>query len=210
MTDERARGVTQALLIIDIQNDYFPGGAYPLEGAAAAVERARTLLERFRRSDGPVVHLRHRSDAPEATFMRPGTPGAEIHDLVEPLAAEPVVEKRFPNGFRCTRLKAVLDELGASQLVVAGMMSSMCVDATVRAADDLGFAVIVAHDACAAPSLEFEGRDVAASDVHAAFMAALADGYATVLSTEEVLSGAVVDLGERTHDGGVGTGGEQA
>jgi nicotinamidase-related amidase len=72
--------------------------------------------------------------------------------------------------------------------VVAGMMSSMCVDATVRAAVDLGFTATVVHDGCAAPDLQFRGDDVPGASVHAAFMAALADGYATVVSADELLS----------------------
>jgi nicotinamidase-related amidase len=70
-----------------------------------------------------------------------------------------------------------------------GMMSSMCVDATARAASDLGFDVTVVHDACAAPDLEFGGVEVAGASVHAAFMAALADGYAKVVSADEVAAG---------------------
>ena len=68
------------------------------------------------------------------------------------------------------------------------MMSSMCVDATVRAAVDLGFSATVIHDACAAPELEFQGSVVPGEVVHQAFMAALADGYARVIGTEEFLS----------------------
>jgi isochorismatase family protein len=74
------------------------------------------------------------------------------------------------------------------ELVTAGMMSSMCVDPTVRAAADLGFSVTVVHDGCAAPDLRFGDVDVPGASVHAAFMAALSDGYATVVSADELLS----------------------
>jgi nicotinamidase-related amidase len=70
------------------------------------------------------------------------------------------------------------------------MMSSMCVDATVRAAADLGYAVSVAHDACAAPDLTFGDTTVPAAQVHAAFMAALGDGYATVATADEIIDAA--------------------
>jgi nicotinamidase-related amidase len=69
------------------------------------------------------------------------------------------------------------------------MMSSMCVDATVRAGADLGFGMTVIHDACAAPDLEFGGTQVPGPTVHAAFMAALGDGYATLVSSDDVASG---------------------
>jgi nicotinamidase-related amidase len=180
--------MSRALLIIDIQRDYFPGGAYPLVGPAAAASAARRLLERFRADGERVVHLRHVWDAPEATFMRPGTDGVEIHPLVEPESQEPVIGKETPNGFVGTDLEGRLRTDGIDELVVAGMMSSMCVDATVRAAADLGFKVTVVQDGCAAPDLEFRGRVVPGSMVHDAFMAALADGYATVVDSEAWLA----------------------
>ncbi len=119
--------------------------------------------------------------------MRPGTEGVEIHPLVAPAGGEPVIEKAEPNGFVETALEEELRSRGIDELVVAGMMSSMCVDSTVRAAVDLGFTATVVHDGCAAPDLLFGRREVGGETVHAAFMAALADGYATVVSADELL-----------------------
>jgi len=178
--------MTRALLIIDIQRDYFPGGAYPLVEPEAAAGAARSVLDAFRDAGEPVVHLKHVWDEPEATFMRPGTEGVEIHPLVEPAEGEPVIEKAAPNGFVDTGLEERLRAAGIDSLVVAGMMSSMCVDATVRAAADLGFDVTVVHDACAAPDLSFEGREIPGAAVHGAFMAALGDGYATLAASGDL------------------------
>lgn len=172
--------MTRALVVVDIQNDYFPGGANPLEGPEAAAGRAKALLDAFRSSGEQIVHVKHVWDAPDARYLRPGTPGGEIHDAVRPEAGETVVEKAFPNAFLETPLDSRLKDAGADRLVVCGMMTSMCVDATVRAAVDLGYDVAVAHDACATMALEFGDRRIAAADVHAAFLAALADGYAAV------------------------------
>ena len=133
----------RGLLIIDIQNDYFPGGAFPLVGPEAAAEAARRALDAFRASGEPIVHLQHVWDAPDATFMRPGTDGVEIHPLVAPASGEPVIQKAEPNGFLGTELEQKLRAEGIDELVVAGMMSSMCVDATVRAGADLGFGMTV-------------------------------------------------------------------
>jgi len=179
--------MARALLIIDIQRDYFPGGAYPLVEPDRAAENARRLLDAFREAGEPILHLRHVWDAPDATFMRPGTDGVEIHPLLEPADGEPVLGKAAPNGFIGTSLEQDLRSAGVDELVVAGMMSSMCVDATVRAGADLGFAMTVVHDACAAPDLTFGDRTVDGATVHAAFMAALADGYGTVISAGEAL-----------------------
>ncbi len=178
--------MSRALVIVDIQNDYFPGGAYPLHEPEAAAAAAAGLLEVFRASGEPVVHVQHVWDAPEATFMRPGTDGIHINEAVAPRDGEPVITKAAPNSFLGTSLEADLREQGVDALVVAGMMTSMCVDATVRAAADLGFTVTVAHDACAAPALSFGGVDVPAPSVGAAFLAALGDGYAEVVAAADV------------------------
>ena len=178
--------MTRALLIVDIQNDYFPGGAYPLHEPEAAAAAARSVLEGFRASGEPVVHVRHVWDEPDAPFMRPGTAGVEINEAVAPAPGEPVIEKEAPNAFLRTGLERELRARGVEELVVCGMMTSMCVDATVRAAADLGFSVTLVHDACAAPTLSFGGTDVPAPAVGAAFLAALGDGYATVVSSADL------------------------
>jgi nicotinamidase-related amidase len=183
------RGVSRTLLVIDIQRDYFPGGAYPLVGPEAAAEAAARVLGAFRATGEPVIHVQHVWDAPEATFMRPGTDGVEIHADVAPEQAEPVIQKSEPNAFLGTGLEEQLRSQGTDELVVVGMMTSMCVDATVRAGSDLGFGVTVVHDGCAAPDLRFGDTEVAAAQVHAAFIAALADGYAEVVGAGDIAGG---------------------
>ena len=141
--------MARALVIIDIQNDYFPGGRSELVGADAAAARAADVLAGFRERGEQVVHLQHVWDAPDAEFFAPGTPGVDINDAVAPDDGEPVIQKAFPNGFQQTDLEQRLRDSGADELVLCGMMTSMCVDATVRAAVDLGFECTVVHDACA-------------------------------------------------------------
>ena len=181
--------MTRTLLIIDIQNDYFEGGAHPLVSPEAAAANAARLLDSHRQDGQPVVHVQHVWDAPDAAFFAPGTHGVEIHPLVAPVEGEPVVVKARPNAFLGTDLDARLRSAGADAdgVVIIGMMSSMCVDATARAAADAGYAVTVAHDACAAPDLTFGDTVVPAAQVHAAFMAALGDSYAEVVSVDDLL-----------------------
>jgi nicotinamidase-related amidase len=178
--------MTQGLLIIDIQRDYFPGGANPLVEPEAAAKAARSVLDSFRHNGNPVLHLKHVWDSPDATFMRPGTEGVEIHPLVAPADGEPVIEKAEPNGFLGTDLSQQLAAGDIDSLVVVGMMSSMCVDATVRAGSDLGLTMTVVHDGCAAPDLDFGDTHVPGAVVHAAFMAALDGSYATVVGSDEL------------------------
>ena len=175
-----------ALVIIDIQNDYFPGGTMELEGADAAGGKAAQALKGFRDKKMPVIHVRHLSVRPGATFFIPGTKGAEIHGSVTPAAGETVVEKNFPNSFRNTGLEAHLKGLGVKNLVVAGMMTHMCVDASVRHAADLGYKVTLLGDACATRAQSYGGETVPARQVHAAFLAALNGFYAKVVQTHEL------------------------
>ena len=176
----------QALVIIDIQNDYFPGGKMELEGADAAAANAARALGEFRRKGAPIVHVRHLSVRPGATFFIPGTAGAEIHERVRPTGEERVIEKNFPNSFRATDLDKVLKAAGVKELVVAGMMTHMCVDASVRQAADLGYKVTLLGDACATRAQSFGGESVPARQVHAAFLAALNGFYAKVIPTHEL------------------------
>jgi nicotinamidase-related amidase len=178
--------MASTLILIDIQRDYFPGGAYPLVGADAAADAAASLLARFRQAGLSVFHIQHVWDAPDAEFFIPATAGVEHDPRVAPRDGEPVIVKGEPNSFLNTDLEARLRADSAQELVIAGMMTSMCVDATVRAAADLGFSVTLAGDACAAPDLSWSGIDVPGTQVHAAFLAALADGYARVVTSAEV------------------------
>jgi nicotinamidase-related amidase len=175
-----------ALVIIDIQNDYFPGGAMELEGAEAAGTKASAVLNHFRKNGNPVIHVRHVSVRPGSTFFIPGTRGAEIHAAVQPASGESVIEKNFPNAFRNTSLRENLEHLGVTNLVVAGMMTHMCVDASVRHAADLGYKVTLLGDACATRAQSYGGETVPARQVHAAFLAALNGFYAKVVNTHEL------------------------
>jgi nicotinamidase-related amidase len=176
-----------ALLLVDIQNDYFPGGKMELEGAVEAGLKAQQLLDYFRDARLGVLHMQHISASPRATFFLPGTAGVNIHASVAPLESEPVFLKHYPNSFRDTQLLEVLKAAQVERLVIGGMMTHMCVDATTRAAFDNGFECWVAHDACATRVLTFQERVISASDVHASFLAALKAVYAKVLRGDEII-----------------------
>ncbi|HXE96040.1 MAG TPA: cysteine hydrolase family protein [Dongiaceae bacterium] len=177
-----------ALIIIDIQNDYFPGGRMELVGAEAAAMQAGEALAFFRSRNLPVIHIRHLSTRPDATFFLPDTDGIEIHPGVAPLPGETVFVKNFPNSFRETPLLEHLRCIGIGRLVLTGMMTSMCVDATARAAFDLGFRNVLLHDAMATRDLAFGGVTVPAAQVHGAFLAALGSVYGRVTGVAEFLA----------------------
>jgi nicotinamidase-related amidase len=179
--------MNNCLIVIDLQNDYFPGGSMELVGVEEAAANARILLKEFRKKKLPVVHVRHIATRPDAGFFLPETEGAKIHHIVAPEADEIVVVKNYPNSFRNTPLLDILKEIQPDNLVICGAMSHMCIDATTRAAFDAGFNCTVAEDACATKDLIFKGTTIKASQVHASFMAALSAPYAQVRSTTEVI-----------------------
>jgi nicotinamidase-related amidase len=166
-----------ALLIIDIQDFYFPGGAAPLVNPEAASLNAAKLLEKFRAEGRPVVHVGH--NAPK---------GMGFHGVVAPREGEKVFFKDEVSAFNGTGLLAYLQEMKVQRLVIAGMQTHMCVEAAVRAASDLGLECILVADACATRSLRYQDREVSAADVHAATLATLDRTYATVIDTEAFLS----------------------
>lgn len=177
-----------ALLLIDIQNDYFEGGSNPLTGSLEAGLNAHKLLQYYRQRNLPVFHVQHLSTRPGSTFFLLGTDGAKIHELVEPQDNEKVIVKHSPNSFFQTNLEALFKADAITELVVCGMMTHMCIDATVRAAKDLGYHCTVIGDACATKNLEFNGIQVEAREVQTAFLAALHPYYAVLTQTDQYLS----------------------
>ena len=180
--------MTTALLIIDVQNDYFDGGAMTLDNMAQAAERCGDALKAFREAGKPVFHVQHLSVRPGSTFFVPDTPGAEIHPSVAPQPGEALLTKHYPSAFRDTDLDELLRADGIEELVICGAMTHMCVDTTVRAAFDLGYRCRVAEDACATRALEHGGRQVDAASVQSAFMAAIGQVFASVASTRDTLA----------------------
>lgn len=180
--------MAKAVIVIDLQNDYFPGGKLPLTGIEPAAANASAVIANARDNGVAVLHVRHESAA-DALFFVAGSQGAQIHAAVAPQQGEVVIVKQHVNAFRETPLAQQLQQHGVTDVTIVGAMSHMCVDACVRAAADLGYTVTVLHDACATMDLDFEGSKVPAAHVHATMMAAFQFGYATVRSTQVYLQG---------------------
>ena len=178
-----------ALILVDIQNDYFEDGCWSVHEMEAAAQNAAALLKRARTRGDMVIHIWHKMPSDAAPFFRPGTPGAEINNAVKPAEGEAVIAKSRPNSFVGTDLEERLRSAEVEKVIICGAMSQMCIDATTRGAVDLGFKVTLAHDACGARAVSFGGVDVPAELVHAAFMGPLASSYAAVKCTAEILAG---------------------
>jgi nicotinamidase-related amidase len=154
-----------ALLIVDIQNFYFPGTGPGLVNAEQASLTAKEILQIFRDKNQLVVHIRHKSSK-----------GSEIHKNVEPLSNEKIITKEEVNSFQGTDLLEYLRSKNINRLIIIGMQTQMCLEAAVRAAHDYGFECVVVQEACATRDLSFGGKVVKAEDVQISTFATLTDG----------------------------------
>jgi len=181
--------MSTALLIVDMQNDYFPGGLMALNNIEKAAVNAQRLLNVFRQRQAPVIHVQHCSLRAGATFFLPGTDGMKIHPSVAPAPDEPIVQKNFPNSFQKTSLAETLHDLSAHKLIICGAMTHMCIDSTVRAAFELDFACTVATDGCATRDLAGpDGTIIPAGQIQNAFIAALATVFAKTQTTSDIIA----------------------
>lgn len=174
----------RALIIIDLQNDYYPGGKWSLHNIETASSNAEKVLAKARSDGDLVIHIHHEFLNDEPPFFAPNSQGAEIHQDVQPLDTEIRILKHKVNAFQDTDLKAQLDQHKIDEVTIIGAMSHMCIDAASRAASDFGYSVTVIEDACAARELEFNGKTVAAEEVHSAYMSSLSFAYAAITTTE--------------------------
>ena len=170
-----AQNSHKALLIIDIQNFYFPGGKSALVEPEKAAANAALLLADFRKKNMLVIHIRHNSE-----------PGGKINDIVKPLPSEKIISKDAVNCFVGTDLLEFLKTSKTDTLVICGMQTHMCVEAATRAGSDFGFKCILIHDACATKDLKFGDKVIKAEDVHYSTLSTLKN-YAMVKSTSEYL-----------------------
>lgn len=174
--DTLHKNTNTALLIIDIQNFYFPNGALPLFEPEKAAENASKLLTTFRDNNMLVIHVRHNAKS-----------GAEIHKLVAPIEGEKIISKDKANSFVGTDLLDYLHANKIENLVICGMQTHMCLEAATRAASDYGFNCTVIEDACTTRDLKFGETVVKSKDVHYSTLSTLKGTYAEIKTTEEFI-----------------------
>lgn len=176
---EPPRLAEAAVVLIDCQMEYV-NGALPLSGVDAALDEVLHLVGRARRVGAPIIHIAHKGK-PGGLFDR-SNGGGQIAPQATPAKGELVIEKTLPNAFAGTDLHERLQEMGRSEIVVAGFMSHMCVSSTVRAGVDLGYRMTVVEKAVATRDLPTpKGEVLPAAQLHEASMTALADRFAVIV-----------------------------
>ena len=141
--------MTKALLVIDLQNDYFPGGKFPLWNTDVVLKNIERAIEKANAHGIPVIHIQHVAKQGMAPFFNEGTPGADIHPRILAAAPKaPIVVKEFADSFEKTTLEATLTKLGVTELLICGMMTQNCVTHTAisKAAEKYSVSVLV--DCC--------------------------------------------------------------
>jgi nicotinamidase-related amidase len=173
-SQQNSNSFKTALLIVDIQNFYFPGEGPGLVNAEQASLAAKEILRIFRDKKQLVVHVRHKS-----------AKGMEIHNNVNPLPEEKVITKEEVNSFLGTDLLEYLSSNNIDRLVIIGMQTQMCLEAAVRAAHDFGFECVVIQEACATRDLSFGGKIAKAEDVQTSTFATFVNGgYSKVIDLQ--------------------------
>ena len=142
--------MSKALVVIDVQNDYFAGGKLPMWNAEATLERVEAAVRQAQARGVPVVVVQHVADAAGgAPFFHRGTAGAEVHPRLRAVAgAAPIVVKAFADSFVSTTLEDTLDQLGAPELLICGMMTQNCVTHTAISKSAAKYDVAILPDAC--------------------------------------------------------------
>lgn len=177
----------KALIIIDVQNDYFPNGKMELFESEKVLIKIKELLNHFRKNNELVYFIQHISTRKEATFFLPDTIGVEIHNDIKPLKNEKIIQKNFPNSFLKTELQSELEKNSVKELVICGMMTHMCVDTTVRASMDFGYKVTLIKDGCTTRDLEWEEEKISSKVIQKVYLASLNNVFANIVNTKEYL-----------------------
>jgi nicotinamidase-related amidase len=178
---------TAALIVIDVQTG-FDDPVWGSRNNLQAEENIAKLLEAWRQTQRPVIHVQHLSQEPNSP-LRPSQPGYEIKAIAKPLPTEPLFQKRVNSAFIGTDLEAYLRQNGLNTLVVTGLTTNHCVSTTARMAGNFGFDTYVVSDATATfDRVGHDGKAYTAELVHAIALASLHQEFATIVDTEQLLN----------------------
>ena len=177
-----------AVIVIDMQNEYFAGGKMPIPDGMQALNNSKRIVEFAHKNSMPVFFVRHLGAADGPLFAA-GSRFAEFHQDLQPGKNDRVIDKATPSAFVGTDLQKQLDGLGIKQLIVTGLMTHMCVSSTARDAVPLGYSVIIPEDATATRDLATWNDNVVDHNVlHQAALAGVADVFAAIKTTDAVLA----------------------
>ncbi|OFI49564.1 isochorismatase [Floricoccus tropicus] len=174
----------QALIIIDVQNDYFKNGKMELNNTENALIIINKLERKFYEANLPVIYIRHIKNDLKADFFAKNSHGSELEERLLLNHSSIIIEKQFPNSFYKTKLLSTLKKLKVEQVIICGMMTHMCVDSTTRASNELGLKPILIADGTATKDLYFDEELISSKYVQLSFLASLKN-FAKVITYDE-------------------------
>lgn len=177
----------QALIIIDVQNDYFKNGKMELDHPEKVLKNINKLEDKFAFLNLPIVYIKHINYNKNALFFFPNTSGVNLHKGLLLGKDSIIIEKHFPNSFKDTCLLDTLRALKVNQVVITGMMTHMCVDSTTRAASELGYKPILISDATTTSNLKYLEEEVPFKYVQLSYLSAL-QNFAKIETTNDYLN----------------------
>jgi len=176
----------KALIVIDLQNDYFEGGNMALQNIDEVLKNTNKLIQFARKEKYKIYFIQHIAIKEGATFFVPNTKGVKLHKDLD-IQNDVIIEKNYPNSFRDTILQKELEKENINDLIICGAMTHMCIDTTVRASFDLGYKCELISEACATKDLVFKDEIIKAEDVHKSYMSALGAVFCEVKNIDEIL-----------------------
>lgn len=166
-----------ALLVIDVQVAMFADDD-PVYDGANLLEKLKTLIARARAAEIPVIYVRH---SEEGSPMAYGQPGWQIHPAIAPQESDLIVDKRFPDSFMQTNLKAELEARSIKRLIISGIQTEVCVDTTSRSAFSQGYDLTLVKDAHST----WNNSVITAPQIIAHHNRTLGGGFARLKAVEE-------------------------
>ena len=140
----------KALIVIDVQNDYFPGGKLPLWNAEETLGHIVNAISDAGKQGIDVILVQHVADRSKgAGFFIPGTTGADIHpDILKAAPDAPVVVKHRADAFNGTNLNAILDKSGIEEILICGMQTQNCVGLSAISKNATPYKPAILSDCC--------------------------------------------------------------
>jgi len=178
----------QALLVIDVQNEYFTG-KLPVTYPAGSFENIQKAMDWAHTSHVPIAMIQHTNMAPESPAFRKGTPGWELHDEIKRRHYDILIEKTLPGSFTGTGLERWLEEKDIAAVTIAGYMTQMCCDTTARQAFHRGYAVNFLSDATGTLSITNSAGSITDADLHKAILITQQMRFSKVMKTDEWVLG---------------------
>lgn len=172
----------RALLVIDVQNEYFTG-KLPVSYPPGSLPKILSAMDAARAAGVPVVVIQHAAPQPDSTVFRKGSREWELHPDVAARPRDVLIPKSLPGSFTGTELEAWLRARGVDAVTIAGYMTQMCCDTTARQAMHLGFGVEFLSDATGTLAFENEVGKVTAEELHRAILVTQQLRFSRVLTT---------------------------